>query len=81
MTFHSLPSLLFSQFTRSSEKGKAVTNADCSTLAEFLTSADAVFDTPAVALLGKGENQEDRGLLSLNLRLAQVLVAAISKIR
>lgn len=30
---------------------------------------------------GKGENQEDRGLLSLNLRHAQVLVAAVSKIR
>lgn len=81
MTFHSLPFLLFSQFTRSSEKGKAVTIADRSTLAEFLISADAVCNTCAVVLLGKGENQEDWGLLALNLRLAQVLVAAVSKIR
>lgn len=81
MTFHSLLSLLFSQFTRSSEKGKAVIIADCSTFAEFLISADAVYNTRAVVWPGKGENQEDKGLLSLNLRRAQVLVAAVSKIR
>lgn len=71
----------FLQFTRSSEKGKAVIIADCSTLAEFLISADAVYNTRAVVWPGKGENQEDKGLLSLNLRRAQVLVAAVSKIR
>lgn len=81
MTFHSLPSLLFSQFARSSENGKAVTIADCATHAEFLISANAVCNTHAVVLLGKGENQEDRDLFALNLRLAQVLVVAISKIR
>lgn len=81
MTFHSLPSLLFSQFTRSSEKGKAVTIADCSTHAEFLISADAMCNTRAVGFTGKGDNQEDRDLFALNLRLAQVLVVVISKIR
>lgn len=34
-----------------------------------------------MVLLGKGESREDGDLLSLNLRLAQVLVAAVSKIR
>lgn len=70
MTFHSLFAvstfLLYKESLQGlQKKEKAVTVADCSTLPEFLISADAACNTPAVVLLGKGENLPRIGVYCL----------------
>lgn len=79
MTFHSLPSLL--PVHKVFRRRKSCYHCWLLNSCRVLISADAVHNTCAVVWFGRGENQEDRGLLSLNLRHAQVLVAAVSKIR
>lgn len=78
MTFHSLSPLLFSQFMRFSQKGEAFTTTGSTTLNSWSLQ---VLCIRSVVLLGKGESRGVRGLLPLMLRLAQVSVAAVSRIR
>jgi len=77
MTFHSLSPLLLSQFMRSSQKEAAVTTVGCTTCSPWSLHVLCVISVRWYCL-GRVRRQ---GFISLMRNLAQVSVAAISRVR